>query len=228
MSEHSDLAHRLDIAVESNEKYRSRARAVSTLCAAAAGALAAGLILAPAEAFSKPAQILGLIAITLLIVATAFGVAAGSATSYQADEKGLRRFRHTVEVWKIRTNPPKEPAVPSTYENLIEDAGVIKKGISRTLSWGLWSAGLAAMVLVASLFVATFLVDSSRLVTIELGTRPNIASCPDLEQIFKGEVRDRDRVASVTTLPVIVSAAQCGNSDGATLYLDKSSVTIVG
>ncbi len=228
MAEHTDLAHRLDIAVESNEKYRSRARAVSTLCAAAAGALAAGLILAPGEAFPKLAQVLGLIAITLLIVATVFGVAAGSATSYPANEKGLRRVRHTVEVWKIRTEPPQDPAVHSTYEDLIKDAGVIKRGIGRTLSWGLWFAGLAAMALVASLFIATFFVDSSRLVTIELRTPPNIASCPALEQIFKGEVRDRDRGASVTTMPVIVSAADCGNSDGATLYLDKSSVTVVG
>lgn len=228
MSEHSGLAHRLDIAVESNEKYRSRARAVSTLCAAAAGALAAGLILAPGEALPKPAQFLGLIAITLLIVATAFGVAAGSATSYPADQRGIRRFRHTLEVWKIRTERSRDSAGDPTYEDLIADAGVIKAGISRILSWGLWSAGLAATALVASLFIATFLVDSSRLVTIELSTPPNIASCPGLEQIFQGEVRDRDRVASVTTLPVIVSAAYCGNSDGATLYLDKSSVTIVG
>lgn len=228
MSEHSDLAHRLEVAVESNEKYRSRARAVSTLCAAAAGALAAGLILAPAEAIPKPAQVLGLIAITLLIVATALGLAAGSASSYQGDEEGLPRLRHTLEVWKIRTKPPQDPSSSPTYANLIEDAGVIKKGISRTLSWGLWSASLAAMALVASLSVATFLSDSSRLVTLELSTPPEIASCPGLGQIFKGEVRDRDRMANVTTLPVVISAEDCGNSDGVTLYLDKSSVAIVG
>lgn len=228
MSEHSDLAHRLEVAVESNEKYRSRARAVSTLCAAAAGALAAGLILAPAEAIPKPAQLLGLIAITLLIVATALGLAAGSASSYQGDEKVLPRLRHTLEVWKIRTNSPPEPSPSPTYADLIEDAGVIKKGISRTLSWGLWSASLAAITLVASLFVATFLSDSSRVVTIELSTPPEIASCPNLGQIFNGEVRDRDRMANVTTLPVVVSAAVCGNSDGVTLFLDKSSLAIVG
>jgi hypothetical protein len=228
LSEHSDLAHRLDVAVESNEKYRSRARAVSTLCAAAAGALAAGLILAPADAIPKPAQLLGLIAITLLIVATALGLAAGSASSYQSDEKGLPRLRHTLEVWKIRTKAPQDPAVSQTYKDLIDDAGVIKQGISRTLSWGLWSASFAAVVLVASLFVATFLSDSSRLVTIELSTIPEIASCPDLGRIFHGEVRDRDRAANVTTLPVVVSSAVCGSSEGVTLYLDKSSVAIVG
>lgn len=228
MSEHNDLSHRLEVAVESNEKYRSRARAVSTLCAAAAGALAAGLILAPTETIPKSAQLLGLMAVTLLIAATALGLAAGSASSYQGDETGLRRIRHAVEVWKIRTVPPQDPSSYPTYENLIDDAGVIKKGISRTLSWGLWSASLAAIALVASLSVATFRGDSSRLVTLELSTPPKIASCPNLGQIFKGEVRDRDRMANVTTLPVVVSAADCGNSDGVTLYLDKSSVTIVG
>lgn len=228
LSEQSDLAHRLDVAVESNEKYRSRARAVSTLCAAAAGALAAGLILAPADAIPEPAQFLGLIAITLLIVATAFGLAAGSASSYRPDEPGFARFRHTLEVWRIRTKPSKESVSAPTYADLIEDAGIIRNGISRILSWGLWSASLAAVALIASLSVATLLGDSRRLVTVELSTTPAIVSCPDLEQIFNAEVRDRDLVASVTTLPVIVSASDCGNSDGATLYLDKSSVTIVG
>lgn len=228
MSEQSDLAHRLEVAVESNEKYRSRARAVSTLCAAAAGALSAGLILAPAEGIPKPAQLLGLIAITLLIVATALGLAAGSASSYQDDERGPQRLLHTLEVWKIRTKPPQDLSSSPTYSNLIDNAGVIMKGISRTLSWGLWSASLAAIALVASLSVATFLGDSSKLVTLELSTPPKIASCPALSQIFKGEVRDHDRMATVTTLPVVVSAADCGNSEGITLYLDKSSVAIVG
>lgn len=227
MSEHSDLEHRLEVAVESNEKYRSRARAVSTLCAAAAGALAAGLILAPAEAAPKPAQVLGLIAITLLIVATAFSLAASSASSYQTGGKASARFLHSLEVWRIRTKPPRDRALRPTYEELIEDAGAIKNGIIRTLSWGLWSASFAAIVLVASLVVATFLSDSSRLVTLELDTPPDLASCPGLGQIFTGEVRDRDRTSSVTLLPVVVSAAECGNSDGATLYLDKSLVAIV-
>jgi len=228
LSEHSDLEHRLEVAVESNEKYRSRARAVSTLCAAAAGALAAGLILAPAEAIPEPAQVLGLISITLLIVATAFGLAASSASSYQAGGKASVRFLHSLEVWRIRTKPPRDRALPPTYEELIEDAGAIKNGIIRTLSWGLWSASFAAIALVASLIVATFFSDSSRLVTLELDTPPDLASCPDLEQIFTGEVRDRDRTSSVTLLPVVVSAAECGNSNGATLYLDKSLVAIVG
>lgn len=228
MSEDTDLAHRLEVAVESNEKYRSRARAVSTLCAAAAGALAAGLILAPVDAIPKPAQLLGLIAITLLIVATALGLAAGSASSYQGDEKGLPRLRHTLEVWKIRTEPTRAPSSPPTYADLVKDAGVIQKGISQTLSWGLWSASLAAIALVASLFVATFLSDSSRLVTLELSTPPKIASCPALGRIFNGEVRDSDRMANLTMLPVVVSAADCGNSGGVTLYLDRSSLAIVG
>lgn len=228
MSEHSDLEHRLEVAVESNEKYRSRARAVSTLCAAAAGALAAGLILAPGEVIPKPAQVLGLIAITLLIIATAFSLAASSASSYQASDKASVRFLHSLEVWRIRTDPPRDPALSPTYEELIKDAGAIKNGIIRTLSWGLWSASFAAIVLVASLIVATFLSDSSRLVTLELDTPPDLASCPGLGQIFTGEVRDRDRASNVALLPVVVSAAECGNSDGATLYLDKSFVAIVG
>lgn len=228
MSEQSDVAHRLEVAVESNEKYRSRARAVSTLCAAAAGALAAGLILAPAEAIPKPAQVLGLIAITLLIVATAFSLAASSASSYQADKTAPARILHSLEVWRIRTGPPRDRALPATYDDLIEDAGAIKNGIIRTLSLGLWSASFAAIVLVASLVVATFIGDSSRLVTLEIDTPPDLASCPGLGQIFLGEVRNRDRMSSVALLPVVVSAAECGSTSGATLYLDKSSVAIVG
>lgn len=228
MSEHSDLAHRLDVAVESNEKYRSRARAVSTLCAAAAGALAAGLILAPAEALPRPAQVLGLIAITFLIVATALSLAASSASSYQADVKAGARFLHSLEVWRIRTNPLGDRTHPHTYEDLIEDAVAIKRGIVRTLSWGLWSASFASIVLVASLTVATFLSDSSRLVSLELDTPPDFVSCPSIGRIFRGEVRDLDRTSSASLLPVVVSAADCGNSDGATLYLDKSFVAIVG
>ncbi|WP_166880919.1 hypothetical protein [Salinibacterium sp. ZJ450] len=228
MSEHGDLAHRLEVAVDSNEKYRSRARAVATLCAAAAGALAAGLILAPAEAIPKPAQVLGLIAITLLIFATAFSLAASSASSYQAGDKASANFLHALEVWRIRTKSPRDRDLPLTYDDLIEDAAAIKNGIIRTLSWGLWSGSFAAIVLVAALIVATFLSDSSRLVTLELETSRDLASCPGLGRIFTGEVRDRDRTSSVALLPVIVSAAECGNSAGATLYLDKSSVAIGG
>lgn len=228
MADHGDLAHRLEVAVDSNEKYRSRARAVATLCAAAAGALAAGLILAQAEAVPKPAQVLGLIAITLLIVATAFGVAASSASSYQVGDSALLNFLHFLEVWRIRTVLPGNNSSSPTYEDLIADARAIKTGIGRTLSTGLWSASLAAIVLILCLIVATCLTDSSALVRLELESPPDVAGCPNLGQVFAGEVRERDRTSSAPLLPVTVTASECGTSDGATLYLDKSVVAIVG
>lgn len=228
MSGHDELAHRLEVAVDSNEKYRSRARAVATMCAAAAGALAVGLVFAPAEAIPKLAQVLGLIAITLLIVATALSLAASSASSYRAGERRSANLLHFLEVWRIRTKSPPDDGSSPTYMNLIEDAGAIKKGIVRTLSWGLWSASFAAIALVGSLIVATFVSDSSRLVTIELEASPNFSGCPSLEQTVKGEIRERDLASSATLLPVTISAEDCGNSAGATLYLDKSLVAVVG
>ncbi|MGP5123899.1 hypothetical protein ACTXJU_13590 [Glutamicibacter ardleyensis] len=229
MSEQADSSKRLEVAVESNEKHRSRARAVSTLCAASAGALAAGLILGPSEAIPELAKILGLLAITLLIVATALGLAAGSASSYKkGDQKKPPKFWYTLEVWKVRVAPRKDPCLPETYTELIDEARAIREGISRILSWGLWSASFAAILLVSSLFVATFHSDSIRLVKLELSTPPEIDSCPDLGQVFVGGIHERDLNTNVVTLPVVVAATDCGNPAGATLFLDKSSVTIVG
>lgn len=229
MSEQDDETKRLEVAVESNEKHRSRARTVSSLCAASAGALAAGLILGPSEAIPELAQILGLLAITLLIVATALGVAASSASSYkEGDRKKWPKFWHTLEVWKVRVAPRKDPYLPEAYTELIDEARTIREGISRILSWGLWSASFAAILLVSSLVVATFFSDSIRVVKLELSTPPEIDSCPDLGQVFIGEIREKDLNTNVATFPVAVAAADCGNPAGATLFLDKSSVTVVG
>jgi hypothetical protein len=227
LADHADLVHKLEIAVESNDKYRSRARAVSTLCAAAAGALAAGLILAPTEAVPQQAQVLGLIAIVLLIGATALSLAASSASSYQAGEKRAARILHGLEVWRIRTSPRQDPYIPPTYEDLIADAGHVKNGIGRTLSLGLWSAAFAAVALVAALTLATFSGESGRVVTLELEKSPEIATCPGIGPTFKGQIRDQDRLSSVGLLPVFVSPDECGNSTGVTIYLEKSRVAIV-
>ena len=229
LPEQDDEAQRLKVAVESNEKYRSRARAVSTLCAASAGALAAGLILGPSEAIPKLAKILGLLAITLLVVATALGLAAGSASSYKkGDRKRPLKFWHTLEVWKIRVAPRKDIRRPATHKELIEEAATIRDGISRILSWGLWSASFAAILLVSSLTVATFHSDSMQLVKLEVRTPIEIDGCPDLGRVFIGKIHERDLKTNVVTLPVEVAATECGNHTGATLFLDKSTVSIVG
>lgn len=228
MSEHGDLVHKLEIAVESNDKYRSRSRAVSTLCAAAAGALAAGLILAPTGDVPQQAQVLGLISIVLLIGATALSLAASSASSYQAGEKKATRILHGLEVWRIRTTRQQNPSVPPTYEDLIADAGHVKNGISRTLSLGLWSAACAAVTLVAALTLATFSGNPGRVVTLELDKSLGFSICPGVGKIFEGQIRDQDRVSSVGLLPVTVSPDECGNSTGATIYLEKSLVAVVG
>lgn len=223
LSEQEHLAHELDNAVKSNEKYRSRARAVSTLCAAAAGALAAGLVLAPAEAVPKIAQVLGLACVTLLIVATGLSLAASSASSYQGDEKLCKRCLHWLEVWRIRTKPTSKR---DGYTEFIEDARAIKSGIIRTLSWALRAAAAASFALIASLTAATFSQHSSTRVTIELDAPMELYNCPELGQIFAGDIQDSDRISSNTLLPVSVPASECGNTNGATLYLDKSAVAI--
>lgn len=223
MSDQEHLANQLDNTVKSNEKYRSRARAISTLCAAAAGALAAGLILAPAETIPKMAQILGLLCISLLIVATGLSLAASSASSYQVDENKCKRFFHSLEVWRIRTKPSSKR---NDYNSYIEDARDIRKGIISTLSWALRAAAAAAIALIASLTAATFSDDSITKVTIELDAPMEVSSCPQLGQTFEGEVREVDRFSSSTLLPVFVSSSECGSKSGVNLYLDKSAVAI--
>lgn len=223
-----DLKERLAAAVDSNDRYRSRARAVATLCAAAAGALAVGLILAPGEAVPKPAQVLGLVAVTLLIAGTALSVAASSASSYESEENQPAKFLRRIEAWRIRTESAQSEGQPPTYEALIEDARRVKGGIARLQSWGLWAATLAAMALVVSLALATFMAEASSVVTIEFNADLALSHCPDIESTVRGEVLDRELASSADILPVRVTADDCGNSVGATLYLDRTLVAVVG
>lgn len=223
-----DVAYRLEVAVESNEKHRSRARTVATLSAAAAGALAAGLTLAPTEALPTLARVLGLIAIVLLVVATAFSLAASSASAYSVGQNKFFNFLHASEAWRIRTQSDSVGGGHPSHEDLLRDAASIKRGIIRTLSCGLWSASIASIALVASLIVATLFRDASTLMRIELNAPQTFVNCPKLGQVFTGEVRKRDQTSSAALLPVNIPAAECGMPSGVTLFLNKSSIAILG
>lgn len=228
LSDQDDLPHRLQVAIESNERHRSRARATAALCAAAAGALAAGLILTPSMTIPMNARVLGLLAITLLIVATALNVAASSASTYEAGASRLVNFLHASEAWRVRAKSASGglPSAP-TYDDLIGDAKALTRVIVRTTSWGLWAAGIASAALVGSLAVAALQSDATEVVTVEFGTPPSFVSCPTLGVIATGEVVVRDLASDSSLLPLRISAKDCGNRLGATLHVDKSLVAIV-
>ncbi|WP_139833290.1 hypothetical protein [Microbacterium sp. LEMMJ01] len=225
----NDDQRRLEIAVDSNEKRRSRARSVANLCAAAAGALAAGLVLAPTEALPKLSQIFGLASIVLLILAAALSTAAGLATSYEAGSSRSANILHILEVWRVRTGADRGnlESAPG-YKERIEDAHAIGHGIIRTLSWGLWAAFLATLALVISLAIATFPGDSNKLVTVNFETVPNFADCPDLSVATEGRASQLDLESTSTLIPVTISSKDCGSKKGVTLYIDRSLIAVPG
>lgn len=228
LSDQDDSPHRLQVAIESNERHRSRARATAALCAAASGALAAGLVLTPSTTIPTPGRVLGLLAITLLIVATALNVAASSTSTYEAGESRLVNFLHASEAWRVRAKSTSggQPSDP-TYEDLIGDAKALTRVIVRTTSWGLWAAGIASVALVGSLAIAALQSDASEIVTVDFGTPPSFVSCPALEVVVTGEVVVRDLASDSSLLPLRISGEDCGNRLGATLHVDKSLVAIV-
>lgn len=228
MAEPGELEHRLAVMIDSNEKYRSRSRSVATLCAAAAGGLAVGLVFAPRADIPTTAQVLGLVTITFLIIATALSLAASAASSYQEGDGKFANLLHYWEIWRIRTQSPRSGGRNLTYEGLVKDAQTIQDGIIRTLSWGLWAASVAALSLIGSLIVSTFQMDVSKMVTLKLEVPPDVPGCPGLSETIQGEIIENSLKSDANFLSVKVSADTCGNVAGATVYFDKSLVAIVG
>lgn len=223
-----DLIKRLEVVVSSNEKYRSRARAVATLCAAAAGALAAGLVLAPTESMPDGARIFGLCAVVLLIIATALGVVASSATAYQKGKNHTVNFLRLLEMWRIQVPASQNSTEPHQYVKRIADAEAVQNGIGRIVDFTLWVAFAAALSIITSLAWATFADHEARTVDIRVHSRQEFVGCPSLDQSFNAVVFESDLEMASSLLPVEVSANECGNEMGAILYLDRSSVSLMG
>ena len=98
MTESADVYKRVEDALATNERYRSRARNVSSLTAASTAALAVGLVLAPPGTLPHNAQVTGLTSVILLLAATCILVASSVARAKVGIVTGFRKFIRALSI----------------------------------------------------------------------------------------------------------------------------------
>lgn len=216
---------RIRVAAESNERHRSRARSVATLCAAAAGALATGLVLTPPATVPRLSQFLGLLTVILLIVGTGFCVSASASTTYESSSSPIRRILPGLAIWRIHTKTLSKHS--DAHAKLIEDANRIKKRILINLDLGMWCGGVAALSLVVALSSITLFPSDSATGTISLKTGHTLQSCPSAGTKLKARVSVRDLTNNSSTIAATIRGNQCQHIDEITVYVDKKIIASV-
>lgn len=206
-------ATRLKNTVASNESHRSRARSVATLLAASAGALAAGLVIAPTMTLPEFARIAGLVTVVLLVLATSMFVIA-SVTSL-GDNK-TRKDGSDRRGWL-----PWRLVIPGSDESpagLIAQATSLSDRIRRNTDIGMGIAGVAVAALILTLVSATVLRTPP--VTLEVSRVPtSVPLCPHLPTNFSGSAERSDISSASPFLRIRVNAGVCSDDLGSTVVL---------
>lgn len=219
-----EIQARIDATSDSNDRHRSRARSVATLSAAAAGALAAGLILTPEPGISKLAQTFGFVAIVSLIIATSFCASASISSAYEAKTGSLKALLNRIVSWRVQV--PSDEDDKNPFQARLEDAQQVEIGIARNINIGLVAGTVAVVTLIISLSIMVFEPNQYRSVTIDFKTKQYSSACPALNHTARAEMREQDVTADSTYVSVKLSPTQCGNTAGASINLPRSEVTI--
>ncbi|MFB6610237.1 hypothetical protein ACFCVO_07960 [Agromyces sp. NPDC056379] len=218
------IPQEIQAGIDSNERYRVRARSVATLVAAAAGALAAGLVISPPASWPVLSRLLGVSGIVLLVLATGAFVVASLVHARTSKDQKRHPIRAFFRPWETR------------YESgLVGDVGVTRTQLDSMLrriflfmNLGLWAAGLAGLCIVAGLiFATTFSNEPVAVHVATSGDMPVIQACEDLPDSFPGHVA-REYLLASAVVPVTIDGEMCGGtaSGQLTVYLDRQSITL--
>lgn len=225
---------RLDVAVASNDRTRSRGVTLTTLCAASAGVLATALVIVPVGTHDLLTQKIGFLAVSLLVFATSFFAAAIGSGSYDDSESKFKNLANKLSAWKIDIRkasdsdrlPSDENEENYLYLLRIEQAKILKKGINRNIDIGYWLAAGAVLCFVAALFSTTFISNKEVSVFIRADRSLSTNNCPMIGNQFVGTVNTRDLGAKDSLLAVKVSAKVCGSDTDSIIYMDKNNSII--
>lgn len=221
-----------DVAVtlKSNETYRGRARGTSALTAAAAGALAAGLVVSPSEGLPGVARVLGLLSITLLIVSTSAFVIASLVHAYSPEDDGRHLLARLVRPW--RTTHFETPGVSN--QGLVQRAGTaqrMSKRIRQFTDVGLWAAFFAVLFLISAL--ASITIFASESVPVQV-TRAGqgalfVPGCGPITGVIEGTMSRQALESDTATIRIAIDASQCAKKpDGQIgVYLDRASIAVI-
>ncbi|TKV29722.1 hypothetical protein FDK12_02070 [Arthrobacter sp. NamB2] len=203
------------------DRYRDRARAVATLLATAAGALAAGLVFS-AEGQSLPTavRLAGYVGIVLLSIAVCLFLSA-SMYSLRAKSGDGRPSPDTV------AGESTQQTIDSSEENVVKVVNAISRRMNFGKFFGL--AGLLALILMPP--IGAVFPDDQINVSIQITELPPDASetCPAITDNIDGTVARDDLKGIAALIPIEVSSQECGNPEHdskAVLYLDRSKVIV--
>lgn len=221
-----------DIQVErkSNETYRGRARGTSALTAAAAGALAAGLVVSPSEGLPELARTLGLVAIILLVVSTGTFVVASLVHAYSPQGNEQHWLAGFARPWRIAHHESSGVANQALAPRL-DTAQRMSKRIRLFTDLGMWSAFVAVVSLILALFFITTSASTSVPVQITRtgGASLMVPGCGPIVGAIKGAVLQQDLHGDTASIRVAIDPSQCsikarGPID---IYLERTSIAVI-
>lgn len=218
------MQKQLDVAIGSVENHRSRARSLATLVAAAAGALAAALVIAPTTALPYLARLTGLVAVCFLIFAT--GLFASSSVTFlsRGQERPNGKVAAGLFAWRKRIADDS----PGDYETRTQQAQALRDRIRVQTHLGMLAATGAVVALLATLNLATFLPSPTVAVEIQLKTPLTLDACPiEIKQLV-GDIKEEDLVSSSGFLRVALSRDLCGSlTDVVEISVTRSDIALI-
>lgn len=197
----------VDYAANVNDNFRNRARSASTLTGAAAGTLAAGLILSPESlSMSIPGRVCGLVSVGLLAVSTGLFMAA--SLDYFPSKKG-KRFSNI---------------------QLIEMADQLLSRIQMQLRIAKYLSGASVISFLAAIALITLVPSPQIPVLVQMkGPTPAVPGCPALRSPFEGSVSEETLGATGSFIPISLERGVCGkNSEKMTVHLSRQDIMITG
>lgn len=215
--------------VESADRHRARARSVSTICAAAAGALASGLIFVQNQNLPQSPKVFGVIAVGLLIASTSIGMAASVATTYHNQKSTrLSKILNFVSLWRISYNP--QPPCDGEDENskIVDEARVLKAGISKVTSYSLWCAGMAAVTVLITIGCIAFPKENLVKVDVYVGNSGNFEYCPGANSVIQARASKSDLGSQAKYIQLKIAASECDVGKELTIYVDRTQLQLVG
>jgi hypothetical protein len=231
------VREKLKLSTEGNERYRTRARSVATLSAAAAGALTAGLVLAPPAGIASLARVLGVLTVVLLVASTATFLLAYFVRPRTAVESvsGKGKFRALVRrvfrVWETPHTEAAEKPQEDHLKALLTTSNSMLQRILALTDIAIWMGGAAAAFLILAVVLNPILPGDDLSVAVEIrtdGTTLQYPECGAIPVRFDALAYPEDLDSASEYLPLKVDASVCRATDRdiTWIYIQRSLVLV--
>lgn len=192
----------LDRSQEANDRYRDRAKSLANLTGAAAGALAAGLVLSPSTALTSHARVLGLVAILLLLTATALFAMAHAVRGVIRRNHFVTGFSYVFRPWIAFQDAGTHEGESEQISYLQSSSDAILRRMARLSDIAMMVSGGAIVFLVLALWSAGVDVPRPESVTVYASERIRVPGCGLLPKSFDGTLRSvTDEMVEIQLAP---------------------------